>query len=191
MSFVTFVRGWVAIAVGCLPLAALMLVPQLMRSRAGSESLLIVGMLALLALLAAAIVLAPVLSAAAAPVAGGWEPRSALRSARDVWRRRAGQAWLEFAALVLVYGAGQAIGYVIGAAVPYVHDNPASATDPMAPRWIIDYPAYALQAVVLYATTTLAIAVYAARLRSLALRLVMSAPSDVAGRRRGMESNVH
>lgn len=171
MPFVTFLRGWAAVAVGCLPLAVLMLTPQLMRSRAGSESLLMVGMLLLLALLAAAIVLAPVLNALATPVAGRWEPRTALRSTREVWRRRTGQAWLAFGALVLVYGAGQAIGYLIGEAVPYVHDNPAAATDPSAPLWIIDYPAYALQAVVLYAVTTLAIAVYAARVRSLAVGL--------------------
>ncbi|WP_022890366.1 hypothetical protein [Agromyces italicus] len=169
MSLVTFLRGWAAIALGCLPLAALMLSPQLMRSRAGSESLLMVGMLLLLALLTAAIVLAPVLSAVATPVAGRWEPRTALRSTREVWRRRTGQAWLALGALVLVYGAGQAIGYLIGEAVPYVHDNPASASDPTAPIWIIDYPAYALQAVVLYAVTALAIAIYAARLRALAL----------------------
>ncbi|MFF2272235.1 hypothetical protein ACFVTX_08165 [Agromyces sp. NPDC058136] len=159
MPFVTFLRGWAAVAVGCLPLAALMLTPQLMRSRAGSESLLMVGMLLLLALLAAAIVFAPVLNALATPVAGRWEPRTALRSTREVWRRRTGQAWLAFGALVLVYCAGQAIGYLVGEAVPYVQ----------GPPWVIDYPAYVLQAVVLYAVTTLAIAVYAARIRSLSV----------------------
>lgn len=169
MPFVTFLRGWAAVAVGCLPLAALMFTPQLMRSRAGSESLLMIGMPLLLALLAAAIVFAPVLNAGATPVAGRWQPRSALRSTREVWRRRTGQAWLAFGVLVLVYGAGQAIGYLVGEAVPYVHDNPAAATDPTAPLWVIDYPAYALQAVVLYAVTTLAITLYAARIRALAL----------------------
>jgi hypothetical protein len=188
MSLVTFLRGWAAVAVGCLPLFALMLLPQLMRSRAGSESLLMVGMLLLVALLAAAIVFAPVLNAIAAPVAGTWEPRTALRSAREVWRRRTGQAWLAFGLLVLVYGAGQAAGYLVGEAVPYVHDNPAAATDPTAPLWTIDYPAYALQAVVLYAVTTLAIALYAARLRSLALG--RSAPSaDGAPRGAGVAAD--
>ncbi|MFE6964112.1 hypothetical protein ACFVAJ_03305 [Agromyces sp. NPDC057679] len=185
MPFVTFLRGWAAVAVGCLPLAGLMLTPQLMRSRAGSESLLMVGMLLLLALLAAAIVLAPGLNALATPVVGRWEPRTALRSTREVWRRSTGQAWLAFGALVLVYGAGQAIGYLLGEAVPYVHDNPASTSDPTAPLWVIDYPAYVLQAVVLYAVTTLAIALYAARVRSLALGLAASAAGDAARGRSG------
>lgn len=180
MSLVTFLRGWAAVAVGCLPLFALMLTPQLMRSRAGSESLLMIGMPLLLALLVAAIVFAPAMNAMAAPVAGRWEPRTALKSAREVWRRRTGQAWLALGALVLVYGAGQAIGYALGEAVPYVHDNPASATDPAAPLWIIDYPAYALQALVLYAITTLAIAIYAARLRALAVGLARPAAEAVS-----------
>ena len=60
--------------------------------------------------------------------------------------------------------------------MPLVSDNPAFASDPDAPRWIIDYPAYALQAIVLYACTTLALTAYAARIRALALGL---APANV------------
>lgn len=173
MPLVAFLRSWAVIALGCLPIFALMLVPQLMRSRAGSESLLMVGVLALFALLAAAVVAAPVLSAIAAPSSqkGEWMPRTALRQTAAVWRRRAGQAWLALGGFVLLYGLGQAIGYAVGAAVPYVSDNPAFASDPDAARWIIDYPAYALQAIVLYACTTLALTAYAARIRSLALGL--------------------
>lgn len=183
MRIVTFLRSWAVGALGCLPLLALLLVPQLMRSRAGSESLLVVGVLALFAMLIAAVVLAPVLSAIAAPVAGAWEPRTALRATRAVWRRRAGQAWLALGMLVLVYGAGQTVGYLVGEAVPYVHDNPALAGDPDAPRWLIDYPAYALQAVVIYAVTTLAVAVYAHRIRALAIGLAAPAGGDGASGR--------
>lgn len=169
MRFVTFLRTWAAVALGCLPLFALMLVPQLMRSRAGSEGLLMVGVLVMFALLAAAVVLAPVMSAVATPVDGVWETRSALGATRRVWRTRRGQAWLAFGAFVVLYAVGQMVGYAVGALVPYVHDNPAAASDPAASPWVIDYPAYALQAVVLYAFTTLALAVYAARMRSLAM----------------------
>jgi hypothetical protein len=178
MSLVSFLRGWAVTALGCLPLLVLLLIPQLMRSRAGSESLLMIGMLLLFALLIAAVVLAPVLSAIAAPVDGTWQPRTALRSARDVWRRRAGQAWLALGMLV-VYGAGQAVGYLLAEAVPYVHDNPASATDPSAPLWVIVYPAYMLQALVIYAVTTLAIALYGARIRALAVGLARSTTDGV------------
>lgn len=169
MPIVAFFRSWAVIALGCLPLAALMLVPQLMRSRAGSESLLMVGVLGLFALLAAAVIAAPVLSAVAASKGDAWMPRTALRETATVWRRRRGQAWLALGGLVLLYAVGQAVGYAVGAAVPYVSDNPAFASDPGAPRWIIDYPAYLLQAAVLYACTTLAITAYAVRIRSLAL----------------------
>ncbi|UOQ90150.1 hypothetical protein MUN74_04325 [Agromyces endophyticus] len=179
MSLVSFLRGWAVTALGCLPLLVLLLIPQLMRSRAGSESLLMIGMLLLFALLIAGVVLAPVLSAIAAPVDGTWQPRTALRSARDVWRRRAGQAWLALGMLVVVYGAGQAVGYLLAEAVPYVHDNPASATDPSAPLWVIDYPAYVLQALVIYAFTTLAITAYGARLRALAIGLARSTTDGV------------
>jgi hypothetical protein len=171
MQILTFLRSWAGVAVGCLPLFALTLVPQLMRSRAGSESLLMVGVLALFALLAAAVIAAPVMSAIAAPKAEAWLPRTALRSTAAVWRRRSGQAWLALGGLVVLYGIGQAIGYAVGAAVPYVFDNPEFASDPDAARWVIDYPAYALQAIVLYACTTLAIAAYATRIRSLAIGL--------------------
>jgi hypothetical protein len=189
MPLVAFVRSWAVIALGSLPLFALMLVPQLMRSRAGSESLLMVGVLGVFALLTAAVVAAPVLSAVAAPspTSDAWMPRTALRRTAAVWRWRAGQAWLALGAFVLLYAAGQAIGYAVGAAVPYVHDNPAFASDPDAARWVIDYPAYALQALVLYACTTLALTAYAARIRTLAIGLAAGSslsarPNDVSVR---------
>ncbi|TQM18511.1 hypothetical protein FB391_3892 [Microbacterium kyungheense] len=191
MRPLVLLRTWAAVVLGCLPLLALLLVPQLMRSRAGSETLLMLGVLALFLVLAAAVALAPVMSALAAPVEGVWQPRTALRSARRVWRTRPGQSWLALGLFALVYVTGQVVGYALGEAVPYVRDNPQAAGDPSAPLWVIDYPAYALQAIVIYLFTTLALAVYAARLRALAATTGVpddqgsagqwSGPSDPAG----------
>ena len=171
MPLATFLRTWLISIVACLPLLVLLLIPQLMRSRAGSEQLLMIGMVALLALLVAAFTAAPVLSAIAAPDPERWAPRSALRATRAVWGSRTGMAWLTLVVAVLIYAAGQALGYWVGAVVPSVSDNPSFGTDASEPRWLIDYPAYALQAVVIYAMTTLAIACYGWRIRTLALAL--------------------
>ncbi|MBD3942946.1 hypothetical protein IF188_14725 [Microbacterium sp. NEAU-LLC] len=184
MRRLVFPRIWAAVLVGCLPLLGLLLVPQLMRSRAGSESLLMIGVVALLVMLVAGVVLAPVMSAFAAPVAGVWQPRTALGATRRVWRSRRAQAWLALGLFMLIYAAGQTAGYALGSAVPYVHDNPAFPADPTASPWVIDYPAYALQAAVIYLVTTLGLAVYAARLRSLAV----AGPVDVSARRWQQES---
>ncbi|KAF2420864.1 hypothetical protein [Microbacterium sp. B35-30] len=189
MRILMFLRTWAAVVLGCLPLLALLLVPQLMRSRAGSETSLMIGVLALFTLLAAAVVFAPRMSASAAPVDGVWEARTALGATRRVWRTRAVQAWLALGAFLVVYGVGQAVGYLVGTLVPYVHDNPAAVNDPAASRWIIAYPAYALQAVALYVCTTLAVAIYAARMRTLAIGLTPPAPGGAA-RRRGQPGSI-
>ncbi len=171
MPLAAFLRTWLASIVACLPLVVLLLIPELMRSRAGSGQLLMIGMVALLALLITAFIAAPVLSAIAAPVDERWTPRSALRATRAVWRSRTGMAWLTLGVAVLIYAAGQAVGYWVGAIMPSVSDNPSFGTDASEPRWLIDYPAYALQAVAIYAVTTLAIAWYGWRIRTLALAL--------------------
>lgn len=175
---IVFSRIWAAVALGCLPLLALLLVPQLMRSRAGSEGLLMVGVLALFAVLAAAVVLAPIMSAFGAPVDRVWQPRTALGAARRVWRTRRGQAWLALGLFVVIYVVGQIVGYALGSVVPYVRDNPAFAGDAGASRWIIDYPAYALQASAIYVFTTLALAAYVARVRSLAVTAPVSSQAS-------------
>ncbi|TQM18506.1 hypothetical protein [Microbacterium kyungheense] len=114
-------RTWAAVVLGCLPLLALLLVPQLMRSRAGSETAADASaVLALFLVLAAAVALAPVMSALAAPVEGVWQPRTALRSARRVWRTRPGSPGSRSACFALVYVTGQVVGYALGEAVPYV-----------------------------------------------------------------------
>jgi hypothetical protein len=175
MPLAAYHRTWLITVVACLPLLALLLVPELMRSRAGSEQQLMIGVLALLGLLVAAFVVAPVLSAIAAPVAGRWAPRSALRTTRAVWRSRTARAWLALGVAMLIYGVAQAVGYWVGSVVPSVSDNPAFGSAASEPRWLIDYPAYALQAVVIYAITTFAISWYGCRIRALALTLASSA----------------
>ncbi|MFC4138882.1 MULTISPECIES: hypothetical protein [unclassified Microbacterium] len=173
-------RTWIVSFFACIPLLALLLVPQLMRSRAGSEQLLLVGTGLLLALLIGAFLLAPLLSAIAAPQSGLWERRTSLRSAAVVWRKKPGRAVTALLIGIAVYALGQAVGYGVGTIVPYIEDNPAHLTDASQSPWVLHYPAYALQAVVLYAATTLAIAVYAALLRAAhpatALKVQASAP---------------
>lgn len=129
-----------------------------------------IGVGLLLILLIAAFVLAPAISAWLSP-APRWRPRSALRTAGTVWRRQPGRALLALSAGFGVYAIGQVVGYGLAQALPHVHDNPAFATDPGQAPWIIDYPAFVLQAVVLYAMTALAVAVYAWRMRALGTRV--------------------
>jgi hypothetical protein len=169
------VRTWLAALVACLPLLALLLIPQLMRSRAGSGHLLIVGTVLLLAMLTAAFLVAPLLSARALPEPGRWDRWTARRSTVRVWREQRGRAFGAIATGILIYGLGQAVGYGLAAVMPYIDDNPAFATDPSQSPWILHYPAYALQAVVLYAITTLAVSVYAAMLRGARIPIGLNA----------------
>ncbi|HZU92542.1 MAG TPA: hypothetical protein VFF85_02890 [Microbacterium sp.] len=165
-----FLRTWLGCLIWCLPLLALLLIPQLMRSRAGNEQMLFVGVGLLLALVIGCFAPAPMMSAWLTGVPGSWDIRSAWAATREVWRQCTAQASFALVAAIAIYAAGQALGYGLAEVVPYVHDNPAHVTDPTASPWIIDYPAYALQALVIYAATTLAVAVYAWRIRTLRLR---------------------
>ena len=173
MTFRNLWRTWLACLVLCLPILALLLVPQLMRSRSGGSASLVLGVGALLVLLVAAFMFAPAASAWSSP-APGWQARSAPRVTRALWRRRTGASVLALTAGIGVYAIGQIVGYALAQAVPHVHDNPAFAADPSQSPWIIHYSAFALQAVVLYATTTLGVAVYAWMMRALSLREVRS-----------------
>lgn len=154
-------RTWLAAAVGALPLLVLLLIPQLMRSRAGSEQLLAVGTVLLLTLVVAAVVLAPFASAFAAPT-DSWRLSTAWGSTRRVWRERRGAAVLAVLVFVAGYVLSQIVGLLIAAAVPYFSALPEGG-------WQIHYPAYALQAVVIYAIVTLSLAGYADRIRALAV----------------------
>ncbi len=150
----------------CFPILALLLVPSLMRSRAGSEALLAIGSTLFLILIVAALIAAPVISAVAAPVVPHWERGTATDTVRALRRSRPRTFWWtagEFFAIVI---ASQLAGLGVALVAPPVASNPARATDPTAPAWIVDYPNYALQACVIYLVICLAVAWYGTRLRT-------------------------
>ncbi|WP_156891372.1 hypothetical protein [Agromyces subbeticus] len=180
MNSRTFLRTWLACLIGCIPLLVLLLIPQLVRSRASDERLLALGVGLLLLLVTAAFVLAPVMSAWLAPVRESWVPQTALRVAASVWRQSTGGAVIALLAGIAIYAGGQAAGYWLGSVVPYVSDNPDFAADPSQQRWLIHYPAFALQAIVLYLASTLAVAFYGWRVRSLHLHLHQATASATA-----------
>lgn len=152
-----------------LPLLALLLIPQLMRSRAGSESLLMVGTFIFIGFVAGVIVSAPRLSARAAPE-GSWRARTVRHTLRKVRHDRRFAYWLRLGEFFAIFVAGQIIGLLIAAVFPYVSDNPAHVTDPNAHPWIIHYKEYAVQAVAIYLVICFAAAWYGTRLRQLSLR---------------------
>jgi hypothetical protein len=151
-----------------LPLLALLLTPQLMRSRAGSETLLLLGMLLLTGLLAAATVLAPEVDARVNPAAPVWVPGRARSAVRDLYRRRRRTALTRLGELLVGYVAAQAVGGIIVWVMPHAWSNPDFGADPGADRWVIHYPNFAVQAIAIYAVTCLAFAWYGSRLRQLA-----------------------
>ncbi|NUV70365.1 MULTISPECIES: hypothetical protein [unclassified Streptomyces] len=153
-----------------VPILALLLIPQLMRSRAGSEALLTVGLLLLLTLVVGAVMLAPEVSARVAPAGPHWLPggaRARVRALRCENRRTYLWRLGEFVAL---YVAAQGVGGLIAWLLPHVADNPAHAADPTAPAWIVDYPNYAAQAGAMYVCICFALAWYGTRLRAESVR---------------------
>ncbi|MFZ4264766.1 hypothetical protein [Streptomyces arboris] len=149
-----------------VPLLALLLIPQLMRSRAGSEVLLTVGLLLLFALVVGAVVFAPEVSAKVAPAGPHWLPGGARARVRAL-RRESRRTYLwRLGEFVALYIAAQGVGGLIAWLLPHVADNPARATDPTASVWIIDYPNYAVQAGAMYVCICFALAWYATRLRA-------------------------
>jgi len=152
-------RVWAGVAGFGLPLLALMLTPPLMRSRAGSESLLGVGVLLLFILLVGLVVVAPVAAGAAAAQPPAWTAGTALSSTWRVWSRHRSHAWHALGGFLAVYLAGQIVGYGYAELVPSVIANGPG------PGWTILVGPYVAQSLILYAATTLAAAMYALRLR--------------------------
>ncbi|WP_411081187.1 hypothetical protein [Streptomyces sp. cmx-18-6] len=159
-------RTYAACLVAYLPLLALLLIPQLMRSRAGSEALLTVGLLLLFALVAGAVVLAPEVSARVAPAGAHWRPGGARARVRALIREDRRTYLWRLGEFVALYIAAQCAGGVFAWLLPHVADNPAHAVDPTASAWIIDYPNFAAQAGAMYACICFALAWYATRLRA-------------------------
>ncbi|MFH9197988.1 hypothetical protein ACH4KT_11135 [Streptomyces anulatus] len=157
-----------------VPLLALLLIPQLMRSRAGSEALLMVGTGLLLALVVGAVVFAPEVSAKVAPAGNHWRPGGARARVRALRRENRRTYLWRLGEFVALYIAAQGVGGLVAWLLPHVADNPAHAADPTAGAWIIDYPNYAAQAVAMYACICFALAWYATRLRADAVRSVVA-----------------
>ncbi len=153
-----------------LPLLALLLTPQLMRSRAGSEALLAVGTVLLIALVVAAVVVAPEVSARVAPGDGGWRFGTARLRVRELRRQHRRPYVWRLGEFVALYAVAQGVGGVVVWLLPNVSPDPAFGVDPAAGRWVIDYPNFAVQAVSIYLVLCLATAWYACRVRQLALR---------------------
>lgn len=151
-----------------LPMLGLLLVPQLLRSRAGSETLLLIGSTLYCALVAVALTIAPRVSAWAAPRVGVWTARTAGRTARGVRRTQGREFWQRVGEWLLLFLLAQAAGFCIAWVMPYVWDNPEFGA-PGEPRWIIRYGNYAVHAVTIYLFTCLSFAWFGARLRQLAV----------------------
>jgi hypothetical protein len=151
-----------------LPMLTLLLTPQLVRSRAGSETLLFVGSSLYLVLVVIALTTAPRVSAFAAPMTERWTTRTAGRTARELRRTRPRDLWRRVGEWFLLFLLGQAAGFLVAWLMPYVSDNPAFGA-PGEARWIIHYRNYAVQAVAIYVLSCLSFAWFGARLRQLAV----------------------
>ncbi|WP_062206613.1 hypothetical protein [Streptomyces sp. NBRC 109706] len=163
-----------------LPVLAVQLLPQ-MRSRVSSETTMAICVTALFALVVAAVVVAPEVSARVAPGGERWRFGDARRRVRALIRQDRGGYARRFGELVALYVAAQCVGGIIAWITPHVRENPDFATDPTADRWLFDYPAFAAQAVGIYLVICLATSWYSCRLRQLAL--VTPEAGRSAGRR--------
>ncbi|MFI1806090.1 hypothetical protein ACH415_21080 [Streptomyces californicus] len=169
------VRTYAATLVVNLPLLALLLVPQLLRSRAGSEALLTVGSFLLLVLVTSAVVIAPEVSARVAPAGDHWRPGRARSRTRAMLRSDRRASLRSLAEFVGLYIAAQGVGGVFVWMMPYVWANPAHEADPAQSAWVIDYPNYATQAAAIYLCVCFAVAWYATRVRARSARLEAAA----------------
>lgn len=161
-------RIFLATTLANLPMLALLLVPQLMRSRAGSETLLFVGSTLYIALIAVALMIAPPVSAWAAPRVELWTTRTARLTAREIRRTQTREFWRRVGEWSLFFVLAQAAGLSIAWLLPYVSNNPEFGA-PGEPRWLIRYGNYVAQVVIIYLFSCLSFAWFGARLRQLAI----------------------
>lgn len=161
-------KTFLATLVANLPMFALLLVPQLMRSRAGSERLLLIGAALYLSLIAVALTISPWVSAWAAPRANLWTLHGVRQTVYRIRRSRPREFWQRLAEWLVLFLLAQAIGLCIAWLMPYIQDNPQFGTA-SEPPWIISYGNYVVQAVSIYLFTCLSFAWFGARLRQLAI----------------------
>jgi hypothetical protein len=145
---------------------ALLLVPQLMRSRAGSETLLAIGTVLYLALITVALLITPRVNARVAPNEG-WSPSTADARVHRIFQTQRGAFWQRIGEWCVLFALGQGAGLVIASLLPYVSDNPGFG-NPGQPRWVIHYGNYFVQAVTVYLVSCFSFAWLGARLRALA-----------------------
>ena len=166
-----FLRATGASVLGNLPMLVLLLIPQLMRSRAGSEPVMAVGVLLYFALVLVMIVIAPVLSAWAAPIGETWRPATARRTTATIRKALPKAYWFRvgefFGLFLLAQGAGSFMTWMI----PYIWENPEFKANPEANQWVIDYQNYSLQAMTIYLMSCVASGWYGTRVRDLSNRL--------------------
>jgi hypothetical protein len=96
-------KTFLATLVANLPMFGLLLVPQLMRSRAGSERLLLIGSALYLALIAVALTISPWVSAWAAPRSNLWTPHAVRQTVYRIRRSRAREFWQRLAEWLLLF----------------------------------------------------------------------------------------
>lgn len=170
MTFsIALTRAFGLSLVAYTPLLALLLIPQLMRSRAGSETLLMFGTVIFIGFVVGVILTSPRVSAVAARD-GAWGPQTFRQTLREARRKHGLPYWRRLGEFVAIFVAGQVAGLLVAVALPYISDNPEHATNPAAHPWIIHYKEYAAQAVVIYLIICFAAAWYGTRLRKLALQ---------------------
>ncbi|MBO3087637.1 hypothetical protein [Cellulomonas dongxiuzhuiae] len=160
-------RLWALLLVVAVPLAALMLTPTLMRSRAGGASgLSWVGITVFVLLCLALVPLSVSLASRVAPLEPDWPAGGGRRVSADLRTRHPRAWWRRLGELVGLLVVSQLAGCAVAAVLPYAYRVPARDG---GSEWAIDYPAYATQAVVMYLVICFAAAWFAHRVRSLAL----------------------
>ena len=159
-------RVFLASTVSNLPMLGLLLVPQLMRSRAGSETRLAIGTVLYLALISVALLTTPRVTARAAPNEG-WSPPTANATVHRIFQTQGPAFWQRIGEWFVLFTLGQVAGLLIAWFLPYVADNPRFGI-PGQSRWVLDYGNYFVQAVTVYLFSCFSFAWLGARLRALA-----------------------
>lgn len=165
-----------AFAVVDLPLLALLLTPQLMRSRVEAWPGASTAGIAVFVLLPFVVLwLAPAVAATVRP-APGWTPRTAQRAVGRLVRRRP-RTWARLLGeYLLLLVASQLLGGLVAALLPHFRRDPATPD-----AWLFSYPPYALQAVLMWSVLCVAHAWYAARVAPPASTLAGAGRATLAG----------
>ena len=159
-------RVFLASTIANVPMLCLLLVPHLMRSRAGSETLLMLGTTLYLGFIALSLVTTPQLTAWVAPHGESWSPSTARAAVHAIRRGRPLAFWQRLGEWCILFVAGQTAGFVVAELFPYIEENPRFGV-PDQPRWLLHYGNYALQAVTVYLFSCLSFAWWGTRLRAM------------------------